>query len=314
MATSSSNSQTTIRFAEPISYLFRSYEGRLVTGKDPKNRQKIADRIKAMDVDVLAVQEVEDVGVLHEFALNDLSGMYPYQVLIEGNDPRLIDVGLLSKLPIGGVTSWKYATHGEAPHELVFGRDLLEVEILDPQRRRRLFTLYNNHLKSNYARWDMDPEVARRRNGQRRQRQAETVARIVEAQMRPDSSYVIVGDMNDIPDSQFLEPMIAARGLGLQNALLGAAETRPPKQEDSPASHAHQPRLDLPAPRGRRQHVHALRPDLGQPGAGRQADRRVDRPAYAARRRRQRPRPMLDSSEFVSIPVSAAPPPPPGAP
>ena len=228
------DSQTTIRFAEPISYLFRSYEGRLVTGKDPAGRQKIAARITAMNADVLAVQEVEDVGVLHEFALNDLGGMYPHQVLVEGNDPRLIDVGLLSKLPIGGVTSWKYATHSDAPHELVFGRDLLEVEILDPQRRRRLFTIYNNHLKSNYARWDMDPEVARRKNGQRRQRQAETVARIVEAQMRPDSSYVIVGDMNDTPDSQFLEPLITASGLGLQNALLGAAETRPAKRESPP--------------------------------------------------------------------------------
>lgn len=228
------DSQITIRFAEPISYLFRSYEGKLVTGKDPAGREKIAKRIKAMNADVLAVQEVEDVGVLHEFALNDLGGMYPHQVLVEGNDPRLIDVGLLSKLPIGGVTSWKYATHNDAPHELVFGRDLLEVEILDPQRRRRLFTIYNNHLKSNYARWDMDPVVARRKNGQRRQRQAETVARIVEARMRPNSSYVIVGDMNDSPDSEFLEPLIAGRGLRLQNALLGATETRPAKKENPP--------------------------------------------------------------------------------
>ena len=205
-----------------------------MTGKDPKGRQKIADRIKAMDVDVLAVQEVEDVGVLHEFALNDLGGMYPHQVLIEGNDPRLIDVGLLSKLPIGGVTSWKYATHGDAPHELVFSRDLLEVEILDPQRRRRLFTIYNNHLKSNYARWDMDPEVARRKNGQRRQRQAETIARIVEAQMRPDSSYVIVGDMNDLPELAVPRTVDHGAPPGLTECTAGRGRTRPAKKETPP--------------------------------------------------------------------------------
>lgn len=228
------DSEVTIRFAEPISYLLRTYEGKLVSAKEPERRQKIAQRIRAMNADVLAVQEVEDIGVLREFALTDLAGLYPYHVLVEGNDPRLIDLGLLSKLPIGGVTSWKYATHGAAPHELVFSRDLLEVEILDPQRRRRLCTIFNNHLKSNYARWDMDPEVARRHNGQRRQRQAETVARIVAARTRPDSSYVIVGDMNDSPDSEFLEPLTAAPSLGLQNALRAAVETRPAKPESSP--------------------------------------------------------------------------------
>lgn len=228
------DSEVTIRFAEPISYLLRSYEGKLVTGKDPQRRQQIAERIRAMNADVLAVQEVEDIGVLREFALNDLAGLYPYHVLVEGNDPRLIDLGLLSKLPIGGVTSWKYATHPAAARELVFSRDLLEVEILDPQRRQRLFTIYNNHLKSNYARWDEDPEVARRKSGLRRQRQAATVARIIAAQMRPDSRYIVVGDMNDQPDSEFLEPMVAAPALGLQNALLGAQETRPARRETPP--------------------------------------------------------------------------------
>jgi hypothetical protein len=36
--------------------------------------------------------------------------MYPHVVLVEGNDPRLIDVGLLSKLPLGA--SWQTAAWG----------------------------------------------------------------------------------------------------------------------------------------------------------------------------------------------------------
>ena len=153
-----------IRFAEPISYIVRTYQGKLVTGKDPKTRGMIAQRILDMNVDVLAVQEVEDIGVLREFTFNDLAGLYPYQILIEGNDPRFIDIGLLSKLPIGGVTSWQHAVHPDVSHERVFGRDLLEVEIMDPQRKKRLFTLFNNHLKSNYARWDIPEDVAHRQN------------------------------------------------------------------------------------------------------------------------------------------------------
>ncbi len=45
-----------------------------------------------MDLDVLAVQEVEGVDTLAQFARQDLEGLgYRHVVLVEGNDPRLID-------------------------------------------------------------------------------------------------------------------------------------------------------------------------------------------------------------------------------
>jgi hypothetical protein len=84
---------------------FRTFKGRLVKGKPPAERAKIAARIAAMDADVLAVQEVEDVTTLTAFATSDLKGLgYKHVVLVEGNDDRLIDVGILSRLPIGAVT------------------------------------------------------------------------------------------------------------------------------------------------------------------------------------------------------------------
>ncbi len=79
----------------------RTFKGRVVKGKDADERQEIADRIIAMDVDVLAVQEVENVEALNTFNSNELNGLYPHRLLIEGNDRRLIDVGILSKLPLG---------------------------------------------------------------------------------------------------------------------------------------------------------------------------------------------------------------------
>src|SRR3954447_8341248 len=66
-----------------------------------------APNAEQIDVDVLAIQEAEDIDTLHEFVRNDLDGLYPNVVLVEGNDPRLIDVGLLSKLPLGPITSWQ---------------------------------------------------------------------------------------------------------------------------------------------------------------------------------------------------------------
>jgi hypothetical protein len=54
-----------------------------------------------MDVDVLALQEVEGVGTLRNFVRDYLDNAYRHIVLIEGNDPRLIDLALVSKVPLG---------------------------------------------------------------------------------------------------------------------------------------------------------------------------------------------------------------------
>ena len=66
-------------------------------------------------------------------------------------------MGLLSRLPLGGVTSWRHAVHPEAPQHPVFSRDLLEVEVLNERRTKRLFTLYNTHLKSHFVPFGQDP-------------------------------------------------------------------------------------------------------------------------------------------------------------
>ncbi|MBA2363335.1 MAG: endonuclease/exonuclease/phosphatase family protein [Chloroflexia bacterium] len=224
----------TYSFADPSAYRVRTFGGRLVDAKPAEERETIARRIRAMDADVLAVQEVEDIDTLRFFAAEELRGMYPYQVLIEGNDPRLIDLGLLSRLPIGAVTSWQQAVHPEVPEVPVFSRDMLEVEILNQGRTRRLFTLYNNHLKSRFIPLGQDPAVGTRRADTKRRRQAETVARIVSARTRPSSRYVVLGDLNDPPESPCLAPLLTASELGLVNGLANPEETRTARP-DSPA-------------------------------------------------------------------------------
>lgn len=148
--------------------------------------------------------------------------------LVPGNDPRFIDVAVLSKLPIGAVTSFQTAVHPDDASQRVFGRDLLEVEILSESRLLRLFTLYNTHLKSHFGDDDGQEKSA---NDVRRRRQAETIHRIVGERQRPDSRYVITGNMNDPPDAPTLAAMLTSEGNKLINGLANPVETRPAKTE-----------------------------------------------------------------------------------
>lgn len=229
----------TYTFDNPENYSLRTFMGRLVKEKEPARRQKVAERILAMDLDVVALQEVEDLSALREFSRDQLLSRYPYQVLIEGNDPRLIDVAVISRLPVGGVTSWRFATHPDEEDSPVFSRDLLEVEIYDLSRKRRLLTLFNTHLKSQYLAPNENPVTGKQRADLIRTRQAEVAARILEARTRPNSAFLLLGDMNDKPESVPLAPLAAHPRIGLVNALEDPQETNsPPADNPPPASKA----------------------------------------------------------------------------
>jgi endonuclease/exonuclease/phosphatase family metal-dependent hydrolase len=213
----------------------RMFKGRVVHRKDPDDAVAIADRIKSMDIDVLAVQEAENIEALRTFNTDSLGGLYPHVILVEGNDPRLIDVGVLSKYPIGQVVSHQTEPDPASPVRPLFGRDLLRVDILNPTRRERLLSIYNAHLKSNFIDWSENRtpdqrEAARIRNNERRKRQAEATRRIVEDETRPNSKYVVLGDMNDDPDSEFLAPLVQSK-LKLVDGLADVEETRESKRE-----------------------------------------------------------------------------------
>jgi endonuclease/exonuclease/phosphatase family metal-dependent hydrolase len=212
---------------------FRSFKGNVVHGKDAVGTAQISARVLSMNVDVLAVQEVENIEALQTFNTEQLGGSYPYVVLIEGNDPRLIDVGVMSKLPIGRIVSHQTEPDPARATERVFGRDLLQVDVLSLDRTRRLFTLFNTHLKSNYVDWrERDPIAAAVAANKRRERQAAATAGIIQRELRPNSRYVVVGDMNDDPDSEFMAPLTAGT-LNLVDALTNVVETRPAKPEST---------------------------------------------------------------------------------
>jgi endonuclease/exonuclease/phosphatase family metal-dependent hydrolase len=209
----------------------RTFMGRLVRAKSPEATAQIARRIGiVMNADVLAVQEVEHVEILKRFNRDHLQNLYPHIALVEGNDQRLIDVGIMSKLPIGLIVSHQTAVHPDQPSERVFSRDLLQVEILN-HNRSKLFTIYNTHLKSHFVPFGQDPiEGAIAANKKRRQ-QAEMISRIIARMERADGRFVVAGDMNDGPDSEFLAPMLMVDSRPLINTLADPSETRPAKPE-----------------------------------------------------------------------------------
>src|SRR4029453_3923282 len=93
----------TYTFNDPKRFRLRTYQGRLVHGKNPVDQDTIAGRIAPRDRDLLCAKEGEDVAPLRFFAAQHLDGRYRYLVLVEGNDPRLIDLAVLSRLPLGAV-------------------------------------------------------------------------------------------------------------------------------------------------------------------------------------------------------------------
>lgn len=187
------------------------------------NIWKRAQLILGQLPDVLALQEVESRGALWEFNASHLGNHFQHIVLIEGNDFRGIDVAVVSRLPIGRVTSHQFRYNSASPTDdhTVFSRDLLEVEILHRQRTSVLFTLFVSHLKSKFIDWRVRGEKRekhRRRDNALRRLQAQAMTDIVQERFQgvADPMYAVVGDFNDTPNSQQLAPLDA---LGCHDVL-----------------------------------------------------------------------------------------------
>jgi endonuclease/exonuclease/phosphatase family metal-dependent hydrolase len=196
--------------------------GKLILSKKPEDTARVAERLIEAGVDVWIVQEVEHAEALKEFNRDHLAGAYPHVMVIDGNDSaRFIDVGILSRLPLGGVTSWQRTFHPDDPSGPIFSRDLVEAEIMD-SRGRRALTVFGTHLKSKFVPFDdPDPVAADRRNNLLRTRQADMITRIVSARTTTRQRYLVCGDMNDTPDSDPLQPIASS---GLVNALAAPTE------------------------------------------------------------------------------------------
>jgi endonuclease/exonuclease/phosphatase family metal-dependent hydrolase len=159
--------------------------------------------------DVLGVVEAEDRWALRHFNADQLAPLggriYGHIMLIDGNDERGIDVGLLTRgdLPIGCITSHADDADLAGP---VFSRDCAEFEIALAGGRTLLVMV--NHFKSK--------GYGGRESTARRKRQAQRVREIYERRRAAGLDLIaILGDLNDHPASSALAPLLGSGGTGV---------------------------------------------------------------------------------------------------
>ena len=138
-----------------------------------------------------------------------------------------------------------------------------------PANGSRLLTLFNNHLKSQFVPFDQDPVAGKEANDTRRRRQAETVERIVAARTRPDSRFLVLGDLNDTPDAPPWPPSPPPSSLGWSTA--SPSRPRPAR-----------PRPTFPPPPASGAWTHRFK-EAGQPARYELFDQIWLSPALAAR-------------------------------
>lgn len=163
--------------------------------------------------DIACLQEIENLRVLRQFNKDYLGKVYSHVLLIDSHDPRLIDVGVLSKYKITDVRTHIDEPYGDRSRYL-FSRDCLEVTF---DINGTPLTLFVNHLKSKYA----DGINQKKEADKKRNTQAIRVAEIVKERFKKggfsNRAFAIVGDFNDTPDSEPLKALV--QDLGLENAL-----------------------------------------------------------------------------------------------
>jgi endonuclease/exonuclease/phosphatase family metal-dependent hydrolase len=170
--------------------------------------QHTAMVIRDVGADVLAVVEADNRIALKKFseiALEAIGGKpYEHVMLIDGNDDRAIDVALLTKGDYEIVAIASHVDDTDAQGE-IFSRDCPEYTVATPDGER--LVLLVNHLKSKGF-------GSQGSSNAKRRRQARRVAQVYRRLIAEGQTNVIVlGDLNDTPDSSPLAPLLAQTDL-----------------------------------------------------------------------------------------------------
>ena len=170
-------------------------------------RLNTAKVIKALNADVQCLIEVENRDTIHNFNADMLgSRRFPYNILIDGNDDRGIDVGLLSRYPIKKICTHIFDKEKPASKSYIFSRDCLELE-LEIANNRSLFVLCNHFKSKGYS-------TSQTTANARRKLQADKVTDILKANYDLKQDLVVVlGDFNDTPDSKPLKDLLGTADL-----------------------------------------------------------------------------------------------------
>ncbi len=200
---------------------YRALEQARAIAHSDDTRQLTALAIAATRADILCLQEVDNIEALKAFEYGYLFKMvghgYRQKYTTSGNDSRGIDVALMmcdetidgQPIEFGRMTSHAHLTYeelslhtpelaalGEAPHERIFRRDCLEIDL---RIAGQPMTLYLVHFKSmGPPRNGLDGRAA---TMPIRMAEAKAVRHIIEERFGRDhaanKNWAICGDMND---------------------------------------------------------------------------------------------------------------------
>jgi len=202
-----------IRSSRVGRYLFTG-EGKLVPdGRDDWDgfvdlkRERFSDQtikftgkvIKTVKADIQCLVEVESADTLKRFNTDILGSVFSDRIVIDGNDPRGIDIALGARKEIPIISARTNIFARDDDGKTIFSRDCLEVE-LAPKKGVRIHVLVN-HFKAK----DSFPKTS----DEKRKRQAAEVSRILRTRYDLSKDFVVVaGDLNDEPDSAPLDPLV----------------------------------------------------------------------------------------------------------
>lgn len=176
------------------------------------NRKLTAKAIKVLNADIVCLQEIENLDALKKFNSNYLKTKkfrYSYPLVIDGNDPRYIDVGILSNYEIDFIRTHQF-TKNAIGRGKVFSRDCLEVHFKIGDKSLPLFI---NHFKSMMG--------GRPKTKQRRLNQSNAIIDILKERFGEDygsKSFAVLGDLNDYieqgkEDESGIKPLLTDNNL-----------------------------------------------------------------------------------------------------
>ncbi len=191
-------------------------------------RNNTAEAILQNRPDVLAVMEVENIYSLRIFNHDYLSDYFDRVYLIDGNDPRGIDVGFLVRKGFKGEVqnirthvddmkknAKKAVTWGSRPNfgylaeNALFSRDCFEVDL---KVGEKVLTFLVNHLKA---------QDGKDSSNQRRKEQADRILQLVKSTRAQGRHPVVLGDFNADVDAKTAAGKKAGASL---STLVGAKE------------------------------------------------------------------------------------------
>ncbi len=144
-----------------------------------------AQVIQDVAADILGIVEAEDRPSLVRFNNELLGGFYRHVMLVDGNDERGIDVGIMTRANFG-IESIRSNIDTEDAEGIIFSRDCPQYEV--HTRGGTVLHVLVNHFKSQSG-----------GGGRKRQRQAAEVRRTVDRLVGQAQHVIVLGDLNEGP-------------------------------------------------------------------------------------------------------------------